>query len=108
MSLPKIKNKYLEFSDNYRIIWRNNQRRYIGEVRNYAVDGNGFRIMIIILDDKHMRKINMRYLGTSWNLRGPIIYVSKQFIQLSEDMKLAGILHEVDTFILSIFFRRTT
>lgn len=83
------------FGEDYRLLWRKAGERRIGEVRNYATDGKGYRMVPVLLDDDKMKQICMRFLVTSWGIRGPEITVSKAFGDLQQDFREAGIWHEI-------------
>lgn len=84
-----------EFSDEYRIVWRNFRSMCVGDVRNYTVDGKGYRRIRILLDDDLMRRIKMRFLAASWGDNGLEIHVSTSFMKLPRVVREAGIWHEV-------------
>jgi hypothetical protein len=83
------------FGDRYRILWRSNKPGCVGEVYNYTLDRKGYRIVPLLLDDSMIKKINMRFLATSWSNRGPEIVVSKGFMALPLTFREAGIWHEI-------------
>lgn len=83
------------FGEHYRLLWLAKEERRIGEVRNYATVGKGYRVVPILLDDELMKRASMRFLVSSWNSRGPEITVSEVFMTLRQDFKEAGIWHEM-------------
>lgn len=85
----------IKFTDEYKIVWRKTDNNQIGEVRNYAENNRGYRIIKIMHDEELMKRINMRYIVSDWTEDGPSIYVSSKFIDLDTNMKNSGILHEV-------------
>jgi hypothetical protein len=83
------------FGDKYRLVWRKVGEKQVGEVRNYAIDGKGYRRVVILLDDELIKKNKMRFLATSWDASGPKIYVSTLFLALPQRLRAAGIWHEI-------------
>ncbi len=49
----------------------------------------------VLLDDSKMQRINMRFVATAWENRGPEIIVSQAFMALPLRFKEAAIWHEV-------------
>jgi hypothetical protein len=84
-----------EFGKQYRLLWRKPGEKRVGEVRNSTVDGEGFRIVPIWLDDTLMTRIKMRFLVTNWGNRGPQIFVNSDFMALPVLFRETGIWHEV-------------
>jgi hypothetical protein len=83
------------FGDNYRLTWRKVGEKQVGEVRNYATDGKGYRRVVILLDDELIKKNKMRFLMISWDASGPKIYVSSLFLAIPQRLRAAGIWHEI-------------
>jgi hypothetical protein len=83
------------FGKKYRILWRKGKQRSIGEVRNYAEDGKGYRRFFILFDEALMQKISMRFLVSSWGSQGPEITVSRAFMDLPRAFREAAIWHEI-------------
>src|SRR3972149_3742765 len=83
------------FGDRYRILWRSMLPGCVGEVRNYAIDRRGYRMVPILLDDAQMQRISMRFLVTSWGDRGPEIIVSHTFMALPLSFREAALWHEI-------------
>jgi hypothetical protein len=88
-------NNQPEFGDKYQLIWRKLGEKQVGEVRNYTTDGKGYRSVRILLDDERMEKIKMRLLATSWDARGPKIWVSSLLLAIPQKLREAGIWHEI-------------
>ena len=84
-----------EFGEKYHLVWRKLGRINIAEVRNYTLDEMGYRRIHISCDDNLMKRINMRFLVSSWGDNGPEIHVSKAFMNLPRSIGEAGIWHEV-------------
>jgi hypothetical protein len=55
----------------------------------------GYRRIHISSDDNLMKRINMRFMVSSWEDQGPIIHVSSAFMSLPRSIGEAGIWHEV-------------
>lgn len=83
------------FGDKYRLVWRKIGKNQLGEVRNYATDGKGCRAVKILLDDQIIKKIKMRFVATCWNTSGPQICVSSLFLSIPQNLRGAGIWHEI-------------
>jgi len=84
-----------EFGDKYRLIWRKPGDEKIAEVRNYTLDETGHRRVDILLDDRLMKRIKMRFLASQWDSTGPKILVSNAFMVIPRSFREAGIWHEV-------------
>ena len=87
--------KIIEFGEKFSIVWQNTGVSQVGEVRNYTLDGNGYRPIPILLDDVQMNKIKMRFLVSTLNDNGPKIVVSADFMKIPVRLREAGIWHEV-------------
>ena len=87
--------KHPEFGDKYHLVWLKPGGRHVAEVRNYTLDEMGYRRIHISSDDNLMKRINMRFMVSSWEDQGPIIHVSSAFMNLPRSIGEAGIWHEV-------------
>ena len=83
------------FEERYRLIWSRRGIRRVGEVRNYAVDDQTYRVVPILLDDAQLTQANMRFLLHHWTDRGPEILTSSAFMNLPQRWREAGIWHEM-------------
>ena len=89
MNSPRV------FGDKYRLVWRRVGENQVGEVRNYTTDGKGYRAVKILLNDQIIKKIKMRFLATSWDASGPQVWVSSLFLSIPQNLREAGIWHEI-------------
>jgi hypothetical protein len=68
----------------------------VGEVRNYVERGKGYRRIPIVLDEDGMQSSNRRLVCCKPDENSqPTILVSSEFMKLSQNLREAGIWHEV-------------
>lgn len=82
------------FGSDYEIVWTKSVKEFVvGHVKNYAVDySTERRIPIKINQDENFKH---RFLCMENSMQGPIICVTKEFMELDINMREVGIWHEV-------------
>ncbi len=82
------------FGSDYEIVWAKNVKEFVvGHVKNYAVDySTERRIPIKLTQDANFKH---RFLCMENSMHGPLICVTKEFMELDINMREAGIWHEV-------------